>query len=153
MSVMLQNRISRKKNKTRQGKASTVSASVGNKIQSFFFRRNENGKVYNRVRRVARIFRVTVRVLFAYFIFLLRSIDSLSFDFFVFVFYYVVPLFLLLCSFLDGLCTRLTVCRLRWLETHIWHAKRMHMELSWGFMLPAKSNRFVCGMKRGICAC
>ncbi|CAN0215647.1 unnamed protein product [Pylaiella littoralis] len=29
----------------------------------------------------------------------------------------------------------------RWLETHIWHAKRMHMELSWGFMLPAKSNR------------
>ena len=31
----------------------------------------------------------------------------------------------------------------RWLETHIWHAKRMHMKEMWGFVLPAKTNR--CG--------
>ncbi|CAM9371126.1 unnamed protein product, partial [Ectocarpus sp. 8 AP-2014] len=29
----------------------------------------------------------------------------------------------------------------RWLETHIWHAKRMHMKHAWGFVLPAESNR------------
>eukprot|EP00752_Nemacystus_decipiens_P012200 g10816.t1 len=29
----------------------------------------------------------------------------------------------------------------RWLETHIWHAKRMHMKEAWGFILPAESNR------------
>lgn len=29
----------------------------------------------------------------------------------------------------------------RWLETHIWHAKRMHMREAWGFMLPTRSNR------------
>ncbi|CAM9648779.1 unnamed protein product [Ectocarpus sp. 8 AP-2014] len=29
----------------------------------------------------------------------------------------------------------------RWLETHIWHAKRMRMKHTWGFVLPAESNR------------
>lgn len=29
----------------------------------------------------------------------------------------------------------------RWLETHIWHAKRMYMKDMWGFKIPFKSNR------------
>ncbi|CAN0217317.1 unnamed protein product, partial [Discosporangium mesarthrocarpum] len=31
--------------------------------------------------------------------------------------------------------------RSRWLETHLWHTKRMVMKEKWGFVLPIKSNR------------
>ncbi len=32
-------------------------------------------------------------------------------------------------------------CKPRWLETHIWHAKRMVMHERWGVMLPVRSQR------------
>ena len=28
----------------------------------------------------------------------------------------------------------------QWIETHIWHAKRFHMEELWGFKVPARCN-------------